>query len=137
MMKPRHIFISIIFVLIIAVMIVMATSGSLLPGTGTSISPTSDVRKLLVERTEAQIDTSVLPDSSPEPVETQVESQDDGQALLQRECSECHAINLLLEIKKSRVEWEKTLSFMNGMGVHMDEAEEGILLEYLSAAETQ
>jgi len=137
MMKPRHLFISIIFVLIVAVLIVMAASGSLLPGTRTSISPTSDVRQLLVEQTEAQVDTSVLPDSSPEPVDTQVESQDDGQVLLQRECSECHAINLLLEIKKSRVEWEKTLTFMNGMGVHMDEAEEGILLDYLSAAEAQ
>lgn len=136
-MNPRHLFISIIFVLIVAVMIVIADSGSLLPGVGTSISPTSDARKLPAERTEPQVEASVLPDSSPVPAETQVESQDVGKELFQRECAKCHAINLLLEIKKSRAEWEKTLAYMNGMGVDIDEAEKGILLDYLSAAKTE
>ena len=83
---------------------------------------------------QAHVDTSTLTALTPEPT-AELTLQQDGEALLERECSQCHVINWLLKIKKSRAEWEKTLNHMSGLGVHMDKFEEGILLDYLAYVE--
>jgi hypothetical protein len=40
-----------------------------------------------------------------------------------------------MQIKKPRAEWEKTLAQMEAMGVHLDNSEKAVLLDYLALAD--
>jgi len=68
-----------------------------------------------------------------ESVEIRVESQLDGPSLMENRCSECHAIKVLEQYKKSRSDWELTLEKMEGFGVQLPEDERVTLLDYLAA----
>lgn len=66
-----------------------------------------------------------------EPTGFQVESQQDGAALLKSRCSQCHVIQRLEQFKKSRSGWELALKQMEALGVRLNDEEKGVLLDYL------
>jgi hypothetical protein len=59
----------------------------------------------------------------------------DGHTILENICAQCHLVQTLLQIKKSRPEWEGVLQQMEMMGVHLSEIDKSVLLNYLVATE--
>lgn len=57
----------------------------------------------------------------------------DGATLLQERCSSCHGIGRVTSQRKTREEWERTVSGMIAMGARLTPEEKAILVEYLAA----
>jgi len=56
----------------------------------------------------------------------------DGSKLLEKQCLNCHVIEKLVRYRKSREQWEQTITKMiNNDGVVLTEAEKAALLDYL------
>ena len=62
-------------------------------------------------------------------------SINDGHTILENICAQCHLVQSLLQIKKSRPEWEGVLQQMEMMGVHLSNIDKSVLLDYLVATE--
>jgi hypothetical protein len=56
----------------------------------------------------------------------------DAEALLQDRCTECHALNRTTSARKSREQWDETVSRMIGYGVELSDEEKAALLDYLA-----
>jgi hypothetical protein len=130
-MRPRYLFMTTLTIFI--VIFVLRTAGSQNRGLAPPITPNTD-QVALVERVEDQVDASPFIAATPEPVLIQAVSQKDGPALLESHCTRCHTIQSFNQIKKSRLEWENALAKMEALGVHLDENEKIILLDYLELA---
>jgi hypothetical protein len=134
-MRPKYLFITISFVTAIAVILVMLATGFIPLDTFTKINPQSGARDVPVESVEVQDDAGAFISSTIEPPATQVTLLQDGPSLLESHCARCHSTQRITKIKKSYAEWEKALAQMEAMGVHLDESEKVVLLNYLAAAD--
>jgi hypothetical protein len=133
-MRPKYLFTTIGFLTAIAVILVMLSKGFIPLSTFTKVNPQSGGRDVPVESVEVQDDAGVLITSTIEPPATQVTLLQDGSSLLESHCARCHSTQKITQIKKSYAEWERALAQMEGMGVHLDESEKVVLLNYLAAA---
>jgi hypothetical protein len=68
-------------------------------------------------------------------ITTQEISEKDGLTILVNNCTQCHLVQSLLQIKKSRIGWEEALGKMEAMGIHLSETEKITLLDYLATNE--
>jgi hypothetical protein len=68
-------------------------------------------------------------------ITTQEISIRDGSTILENNCTQCHLVQSLLQIKKSRIGWEEALGKMEAMGIHLSETEKITLLDYLASNE--
>jgi hypothetical protein len=68
-------------------------------------------------------------------ITTQEISIRDGSTILENNCTQCHVVKSLLQIKKSRVGWEDALALMETMGVQLSETEKITLIDYLATNE--
>ncbi len=59
----------------------------------------------------------------------------EGQLFLQTRCTKCHELQWLLQVKKTRAEWEKTLLEMGKSNVTISDAERNALLDYLTSVD--
>lgn len=57
----------------------------------------------------------------------------DGKALVAARCSVCHSTSRIEGAKKSRAEWEATVSRMKGKGAVLNAVETQAVLAYLAA----
>ncbi|MFZ7110952.1 MAG: hypothetical protein ACOWYE_04655, partial [Desulfatiglandales bacterium] len=55
-----------------------------------------------------------------------------GARLLETRCSACHNANRPRQVKKTREQWEQTVTRMIGKGAQLTEIEKTVLLEYLA-----
>ena len=69
------------------------------------------------------------PTSSPET------ALEEGQLLLQTRCTQCHPLQKILQVKKTRTEWENALSKMESFNVKISDTEKKVLLDYLTTIE--
>jgi cytochrome c5 len=59
---------------------------------------------------------------------------DDGEALLEARCSECHSADRARQATKTRDEWDQSVSRMIDKGAQLTEAEKAVLVDYLTEA---
>ena len=57
---------------------------------------------------------------------------DDGMALLEERCTECHGLDRTTSARKTREEWEETVIRMVNKGAQLNEEEQAILIAYLT-----
>ena len=133
-MLKRYLFIGIFSAIIIAAILMPQAAGSFPPSTGTPVNSSPD-QVAPAERAGVQVDARPLIPATPAPFVTQVRSSNDGPAILNRYCTQCHPAQSLNQIEKTRVEWEKTLAQMEAMGLRLDDPEKAVLLDYLAASD--
>jgi hypothetical protein len=56
----------------------------------------------------------------------------DGATLLEKRCSVCHSANRPKQVRKTREQWEQTVTRMIGKGAQLTEAEKAVLVDYLA-----
>jgi cytochrome c5 len=134
-MRPKYLFTTISFVLVFAVVLVMLAIGFIPLRGGNQADSQSDAREVTVERVDVQIAASTYIPSTTEPLVSETASRQDGPSLLESHCAQCHNTQSLEQTKKSYAEWEKTLSHMETMGVHLDESEKVVLIKYLAVTD--
>lgn len=57
----------------------------------------------------------------------------DGATLLETRCSVCHGTERVTSAKKTRAQWEETVTRMIGRGAELTDAEATVLVDYLAA----
>ncbi len=55
-----------------------------------------------------------------------------GETLLMTRCSVCHSADRATRAKKTREQWEQTVTRMIGRGAELTEAEKTVLVDYLA-----
>ena len=58
--------------------------------------------------------------------------ENEGVMLLDARCSKCHGVDKVIKKKKTPEAWEKTVSRMVQKGAELTDAEQALLIEYLS-----
>ena len=56
----------------------------------------------------------------------------EGQALVEERCSECHTLDRVTSASKTQDEWSQTVDSMITRGATLDEQERGIVIGYLA-----
>ena len=56
----------------------------------------------------------------------------DGASLLKERCGSCHAVSRVAEAKKSKTEWDKTVTRMMGKGAKLSAEEQSALVTHLA-----
>ena len=59
----------------------------------------------------------------------------EGPLLLETRCTQCHSLETVLQVTKTRAEWEKTLSKMESLNVNISDSEKKVLLDYLTSVD--
>lgn len=133
-MQNRTIFHTIFsFALLIAFLVLLAGCNTA-PRAVLKSNLSSRVPDVPVDRGNAQADAVSLASLPSEPVASQVAAPD-ATSLLENHCSECHSIQRLEGIEKTRAEWEEALVKMKAEGVYLDSAERAALLDYLGGVD--
>lgn len=68
-----------------------------------------------------------VPTPSPETV-----LQQEGPSILQAQCTQCHSLQKVLNVKKTSAGWEETLARMESYGTKINDSEKNLLLDYLT-----
>ena len=55
-----------------------------------------------------------------------------GREILVRSCVQCHAMEMILEAKKSEAEWKQTVDRMAGYGANVSPEEQALVVKYAS-----
>lgn len=132
-MKPKYLYAAITFIAVIVVLVLLVAN-SIPASTVHRTNPTPDAREALAERIEEeQADAEVpIPTASTESTASETTPSPDGASLLESRCARCHIPQKLIQIERSRTEWEMILAKMEVLGVQLSEPEKIILLDYLS-----
>jgi mono/diheme cytochrome c family protein len=56
-----------------------------------------------------------------------------GSDVVMRDCSKCHAIDNILQVRKNRADWDTTVHLMRNYGMDMSDQDMQIVIDYLSA----
>jgi cytochrome c5 len=56
----------------------------------------------------------------------------DGETLLQERCTDCHGLGETTSARKTRAEWDETVTRMISKGAELNDEEKTILLDYLA-----
>ncbi len=64
----------------------------------------------------------------PAPTATSAVATGDGETIMRRECTLCHPLNRVVEVKKTAEQWSQTISRM----VRLSSADHSALVEYLA-----
>ena len=132
-LRRGYLSVTFLFVTISAVILGIRATGSIPTYTGPPTTPTERVTP--AERGEVQAYPGRLISTPTEPAVTHKTRQRDGLAILESHCTQCHQPEWILQVEKPRTAWEKTLELMGAMGVHLDDSEKDILLNYLAIAD--
>lgn len=129
-MRPSHfltgIFISSVFVVGIVLIAAYALPTKSIPSTNLK----SHSEEEAVER-EVVIQSRSINEQPNQPAAVQSTPFPDGPSIIENHCERCHIPQLIIQVKKSRSEWEQTLDQMEKMGVSMSEDEKTTLLDFL------
>jgi len=121
----RKLLLPILFILIVTV-IGVACGGPASAPTATSAPPT----KPTTAPVSAPSATSAPPAAKPTNTPAQAL---DGKALMNERCTVCHTTERIQTAKKSKAEWETTVSRMKAKGAKLNDAETTALVDFLAA----
>lgn len=133
-MKPRYSLVAAIVVAIPIALLVLNTVDSGSPETGPTVAPPSGMAKEQVESIGGPVEANAVLTVTPQAAEPIVLEQD-GTTLLQAHCAQCHSVKLLEHTRKSRADWEKTLSRMERYSGLLSDAEKLTVLNLLDASD--
>jgi mono/diheme cytochrome c family protein len=120
----RH---GILFFVLVALLMVTAACAQAGPTVGAPTKPPVPTEA----PTQAPSPTPVL---SPTPVPTPAgPSLEQGQALVQSQCSTCHGLDRVERASKTEAEWRSTVQRMVAKGAQLNDAELEAVVAYLTA----
>lgn len=134
-MRPRYLLVTMIYSTILAVFAVLLAACYTPASTVKQTKAPSNIWEKPAGRAEAQADPGTNISTVTEPVALQETPAQDGLALLEQHCVQCHLVQSLQQFERSRSDWEKALAQMEKMGVQLDETEKLSLLNYLSTVD--
>ena len=126
----------IVFIIPASVVALVLLAVNSIPASTIPLSITkSDVQGVQTQRSEVstEVDSSNL--STQAPTSSSETALQEGPLLLQTRCTQCHSLEKVLQVKKTRVEWEETLSKMESFNVKISDSEKKVLLDYLTIVE--
>jgi cytochrome c5 len=89
-----------------------------------------------VPATETPTATEVPPTETPTtteaPATEEVPATLDGKSLLEERCTKCHDLGRVERAKKTEEEWKATVERMVGKGAQLNEAEQELVIKYLT-----
>jgi mono/diheme cytochrome c family protein len=56
-----------------------------------------------------------------------------GSDIVMRACSNCHAIDNVLQVRKNRADWDTTVHLMRNYGMEMSDEDMQMVIDYLSS----
>jgi hypothetical protein len=129
-LRPARAFMA-FFVTALVAAVVLLAANSISARTTTLTGTPSDNQEVQTEAaiTKTEAVFSNLPTQAPTPF-PQTALQE-GQLLLQDRCTQCHPLQKVLQVKRTRTEWEKILSEMESFNVKISDPEKEVLLGYL------
>lgn len=131
-MKTRYAFVTVVLVALLLGVVGLIAARGVHRGTGPPATASTSTPDEQVRGIEAQAEVgssrSTTPEAAPAP---------DGRRLLKERCAQCHVVQLLESSRLGRTEWEKTLTRMETMGVHLSDAERSALLDFLAVPKDQ
>lgn len=133
-MKPKYTLIVAIVVAIPVVLLMINTADSGSPGTSPTIMPPSSTASEQVELRGRSVETKTPLTATPEAEDSLIVPEGSGATLLQTHCAQCHSVKLLEHTRKSRADWEKTLSRMERHSGPLSDAEKLLVLEHLTTS---
>jgi hypothetical protein len=113
--------------------LISAQCGGTAPATqapATTAPPTEAPTATEVPPTEAP--ATEVPTATEAPATEEIPTILDGQSLLQERCSVCHDLGRVERAKKTQEEWKATVERMVGQGAQLNEAEQELLIKYLT-----
>jgi hypothetical protein len=95
----------------------------------------SDIQDVQTKPFEVSGEVDSSNSSTQAPIASPGTALQEGQLLLQTRCTQCHSLEKVQQGKKTRSEWEETLSKMEGFNVKISDTEKQVLLDYLTTAD--
>jgi hypothetical protein len=131
-MKPRYLLIAVFVVAIPVAFLVLNTVNSGSSEDGPTVVLPSGTANGHVVSVSGSGETTTRLTATPEAAESLMVPEQSGRMLLQSHCAQCHSVKLLEQTRKSRANWEKTLSRMEMYSGLVSDAERLSVLEYLA-----
>ncbi len=121
-----------LFTIALAAALVLLAANSIRPSSTALTKAKTDVQDVQTQPSEVptEVSSSNLPTQAPTP--SPDTALQEAQSLLQTRCTQCHSVQKVLQAKKTRAEWEKTLSAMVSAGAKISDTEKRALLDYLT-----
>ena len=134
---------SVVLAVVIASLISVQCGG---PPTATEIPAATEAPATEVPATEAPTATEVPPTETPPteaPTATEIPATAapateeapatlEGKSLLEERCTQCHDLGRVERAKKTEEEWKATVERMVGKGAQLNQAEQELLIKYLT-----
>jgi len=115
----------------VAVIVVIAAT-AILAGTIPWSRNKPEEQAVQTKPTEVKTEVRSPNSSAANPTPSMETPFQDGGSLVQSRCAQCHDLQWLQQVKKTRMEWETTLSRMEWFNVKLGKAEKTVLLDYLA-----
>jgi hypothetical protein len=112
--------------------VVLLTANSIPPSTIPLSKTKSDLQGVQTKYSEIPTEDVSSNLSTQVPVPSAEAALQEVPLLLQKRCTQCHPLQKILQVKKTRTEWENALSNMESLNVKISETEKKILLDYLT-----
>ena len=116
---------------IVVVVLVLFIANSIPASAVPSTNSTSSVQAATEKPGEIQTEVGALNATVQEPDVSQATISQNGLSILESNCVRCHTNQWLMKIKKTRAEWDKTLTQMEIKGVYLNDTEKEDLINYL------
>ncbi len=118
----------------VAALVVLAAQS--IPARAIPLSKTtSDVQGGQTQRTAVPTRAGSANGSTQAPIPSPETALQEGPLLLQSRCTQCHSLEKIQQAKKTRLEWEQTLSEMESFNAKISDSEKKVLLDYLTAVD--
>ena len=118
----------------VAVLVLLAANS--IPASTIPFSKTkSDLQGLPTNFSEVPTEHGSLDLSTQVPIPSAETALQEGQLLLQTRCAQCHPLQKILQVKRTRIEWEEMLKNMESFNVKINDTEKKVLLDYLTTVD--
>ncbi len=132
--SAARIIIAFVVPLSVAALVLLAANS--IPPSPIPLSKTkSDLQSVQTKFSEVPTEDGSSNLSTQVPIPSAEAALQDGQLLLQTRCTQCHPLQKILQVKKTRTEWEETLTKMESFNVKISDAEKKVLLDYLTTVD--
>jgi hypothetical protein len=118
----------------VVVLVLLATNS--IPASTIPLSKIkSDLQGVQTKHSEVPTEAASSNLSTQAPTSSPATALEEGPLLLQTRCTQCHSLQTVLQVKKTRTEWEETLSKMESFKVKISDTEKKVLLDYLTTVD--
>ncbi len=134
-MRTRYLFIVTLCVAVLVAGIVLIGANFVRAGTNLLSKTTPQATGAQAPRTPVTTEVGLSNPSKVVPTPSIAAPPENGSSLLQSRCTQCHELQWLRQVKKTRTGWDETVSQMEWFGVKISDAEKTVLLDYLAGVD--